>query len=116
MSDIWSDLQFLLRQGHRSSLSAEEKLDLLAQMVANLIDEVEILKEYAWTQSGLSREEWLERYRKERLWLLFSGQGGMPPCIRKYLPYLKNRQETARELIPDPAEREAKIQGLANLS
>jgi hypothetical protein len=117
MTDIWNDLRFLLGRWDASAgLTAEEKLDLLAQMVANLIDEVELLKQSAWQQSGLSYEEWQARYRKERMWLLFSSQGAPPACLRKYRSYMQTRQETAQELIPDAAQREEEIRDLGMLT
>src|SRR4051794_29407809 len=106
MSDVWRDLEWLLKATSADAgggLTVEKKLDLLVQMVANLIDEVELLKRHAQQNSGLPAEEWKERYRRDRMWLLFSGAGGMPPCLEKYRAYLKDRQATAKALIPDEA-------------
>ncbi|HVS34342.1 MAG TPA: hypothetical protein VMS17_02105 [Gemmataceae bacterium] len=117
MSDLWDALRFVLRRGaFAADFSTAEKIELLAQMVANLVDEVEILKKYAWSTSGLSREEWQERYRQDRMWLLFSGAGGDPPCAGKYRPYVKNALETAKDLIPDQAKREEEINNLQILT
>jgi hypothetical protein len=116
MSDLWHDLRFLIGPWDDKDWSAEEKLDLLARVVANLVDEVEILKQYAARESQLPYEEWLTRYRKERMWLLFSAQGGPPACVRKYRDYLQTRDQTAADLIPDPISRAKEIESLGQLT
>jgi hypothetical protein len=117
MSDLWDDLRVLLRrQDYASEFTTDEKIDLLVQMVANLIDEVEILKQLAWKQSGLSHAEWLESYRKDKMWFLFSSAGPIGACVSKYMAYLKNRTETAEKLIPDQAKREEAIRELSCLT
>ena len=50
------------------------------------------------------------------MWLLFSGQGASPACVRKYQPYLKDRQQTAEQLIPDQAKRDEAIHELGILT
>jgi hypothetical protein len=87
------------------------RLILLVQMVANLIDEVEMLKEKVYGPQDLNPKEWVQ-YRNRRMQLLFSSQGATPASIRKYVPYIRNRMETATELIPDQSERDIEITGL----
>jgi hypothetical protein len=117
-AEIWDSLRFLLRRGDDvlKNFTLEEKVDLLGRMVANLIDEVEILRDYARRTSPLSPEAWDAEYRKHRMWLLFSGQGAPPACVRKFLPYVQAPSETAAELIPDEAQREQEISDLGMLT
>lgn len=105
--EVWDDLRLLLGlAGRNVGLSDQEKIDLLLQMVANLVDEVEILKNHARQES---RASFQERYRKDRMWLLYSSAGSPGASVAKYGPYLRSREETAGRLIPDPAERAAVI-------
>lgn len=43
-SELWDGVQFLRRSTDPGPYSAERKIEILAQMVMNLVDEVEILK------------------------------------------------------------------------
>lgn len=117
-SDLWMSLGLLLRREDlmRGAIPLEEKVEILARMVVNLIDEVEILREASQRQSPLSPTEFADSYRRQRMWLMFSGQGPMPACIRKFESYLKSETETAEELIPNKAERDDEINGYASMT
>ena len=116
-SALWDDLRFLLRsEGWTGEDLADQKVEILARIVANLVDEVEILREFSQQTSGLTREEWQKEYRRHKMWLLFSSEGIPPACVRKYEPYLRDAEATAKELIPDAAEREREIDRLGLLT
>lgn len=117
-NDLWMSLGFLLRREDmmKGQTPLEERVEILARMVVNLVDEVEILRETARQYSPLSREAFDGDYRRRRMWLMFSGQGATPACLRKFESYLKTEAETAAELIPDKAERDDEINGYASMT
>lgn len=118
MSDLFRDIAFLRWRGGDLAPAAtvEQKLDLLAQMVANLVDEVEFLEQMAQRASGLPWAQWREEYVKQKMWNLFSSQGAPPACVRKYQPYVQSREEAAAELVPDETARNQQIQNLGSLT
>ncbi len=114
---LWNDLRFMLRsEGWAGEDLADQKVEILARIVANLVDEVEILREFSQQTSGLTGEEWQKEYRRHKMWLLFSTEGIPSACVRKYEPYLRDAEATAKKLIPDAAERESERRHLDTLT
>ena len=83
MSEIWDTLRFLRRREEGwKEFTDSEKLDLLAQMTANLIDEVCILKSFAQRTSNLSREAWEEEYIRHKMALLYNDPRNLDKGLR----------------------------------
>ncbi len=117
-NNLWTSLGCLLvRQDMMTGATPlEEKVEILARIVVNLVDEVEILRERAEQHALVSQAEFVEDYRRRRIWLMYSGQGAPPACVRKFRPYLQTEEETAAELIPDKAARDEEINGYASMT
>jgi hypothetical protein len=116
--EIWDKLRFL-RAAKRDILkgfTAEEKIEMLARLVANLVDEVELLKGVVRKKSGMEHGDFSKELNGDRMWLLYSGAGGMPPCISKFQPFLRTAEESAKMLIPDDVVRASVINHLESLT
>lgn len=112
--DLWKILRYLRRSPDDmvKGFTADEKVELLARLVANLIDEVELLRQFiAKAPSRFGQDDPCELHRldqtfaQRRMNLLFSSAGCPGPPIEKLVPYLRSPLDWAKELIPDEKER-----------
>lgn len=116
MKDYLNDLAAFLANKAEPHHDTERKLELLTRAVANLIDEVLILRSILQDVGEIDDENWREMYQEMKLSVLFSSAGPTPPSVFKFRRFFMAPQETAAALIPDEKERTETIDHLTNLS
>ncbi len=112
MKDYLNDLATFHAQSGDEKHDPAQKMDLLTRAVANLIDEVLILRAIVQDVGGISEEKWREMYREMKMNVLFSRAGEAPPAVFKYQRFFMDARESAVALIPDEADRNAAIAAL----
>ena len=113
MKEYLSDLAAFLAGDGDEHHDLKRKVDLLGRTVSNLIDEVLILRSIIQDVGVISEDQWREMYSEMKMNVMFSSVGLNPPSVFKFRRFFMNPQETAAALIPDEAERSAKINELS---
>lgn len=119
MHDFIERLGLLLAAPGDPQYDLDRRVEVLTLAVSNLVDEVMLLRSMVadlQKRSGIAAEEVKEHYRNERMALLFSSAGARPASMFKYQPFLRDAEQTAEALIPDPTERARHIEWLRCLT